>query len=224
MPAAQTPPPADATHDPWYEQQPRRALAIVAVLFLAVFTLRLLITGDVDSYSMLYVLPVALAAIAFGQRAGIAAAALAITLIEVSALLRDLTHDPGGWATRVVPIVLLGVLLGRATDRAREAEAGRRRLEVERRRLEAERRRLEVAALLHRQAIEINDSLIQRMTAAKWSLEAGRADAGLEALTAAVTEAQQMVSGLIRRADMGARAEYLPGTQSAPDPHPDGGR
>jgi hypothetical protein len=56
-----------------------------------------------------------------------------------------------------VPTLFLGVLLGRATDRARRAEGERRRLE---------------RTALHRQAIEIDDSLVQRMAAAKWSFEA----------------------------------------------------
>lgn len=81
---------------------------------------------------------------------------------------------------------------------------------------EAQRRRLEKAALLHREAIEINDSLIQRMSAAKWALEAGHAEAALQALTEAGSEALQLVSGLIRRADMAARTEHLPGTPGSP--------
>jgi glucose-6-phosphate-specific signal transduction histidine kinase len=175
---------------------------VTAALFLGVFTLRMLVEDAVDPYSMFYVLPVALAATAFGERAGILAALLALALMVVSTLLRHVTHSPAGWATRAVPIVLLGVLLGRATDRMREAEA--------------QRRRLEQAALLHREAIEINDSLIQRMTAAKWALEAGHAEAALQALTEAVSEALQLVSGLIRRADMAERTEYMPDTLGGP--------
>lgn len=44
---------------------------VTAALFLGVFTLRMLVDDAVDPYSMLYVLPVALAATAFGERAGI---------------------------------------------------------------------------------------------------------------------------------------------------------
>lgn len=74
-----------------------------------------------------------------------------------------------------------------------------------------------IVPLLHRQAIEINDSLLQRMTAAKWALESGRTEAGLEILTTAVSEAHRLVSELLRRAEMGGHSELLsaPETTSA---------
>jgi hypothetical protein len=87
------------------------------------------------------------------------------------------------------------VLLGEATDRMR--------------RTEEERRKLEAAALLHREAIEINDSLVQGMAAAKWALEAGSTEAGLKTLDDTIARAHDLVSGLIRRADMGGRTEQI---------------
>jgi glucose-6-phosphate-specific signal transduction histidine kinase len=181
--------------DPWFHRRPHLALAVIGALYAAVFTVRLVSDSTVDAYSMFYVLPVALAATAFGQRGGLVSSLLAIALIVVYRLISDVSHTPVGWATRVVPLLLLGILLGRATDRARAAEA--------------ERSRHGTAALLHREAIEINDSLIQRMTVAKWALEAGRDEAALRALTDAVHEAHRLVSDLIRRADMGERAELI---------------
>jgi hypothetical protein len=93
----------------------------------------------------------------------------------------------------VLPLLLLGLLLGHATDRQRQAEV--------------ERRRLEIAALLHREAIEVNDSLVQGMAAAKWSLDAGQVEAGGQILSQTIVLGDQMVSGLIRRAGMGERSE-----------------
>lgn len=188
--------------DPWFRRRPHLALAVIGALYVAVFTVRLLSDTTVDAYSIFYVLPVALAATAFGQRGGLVSSLLAIALMVVYRLISGVSHTPVGWATRVVPLLLLGILLGRATDRARAAEA--------------ERSRHGTAALLHREAIEINDSLIQRMTVAKWALEAGRNEAALEALTDAVREAQRLVSDLIRRADMGERAELI--SEVAEDP------
>jgi K+-sensing histidine kinase KdpD len=185
--------PRRTSGEPWFQQRPHLTLAVIAALFVTVFALRMLTGTPADAYSMLYVLPVALAATAFGQRGGAAASVVAVGLIVIWTLLRDVHLAPTGWATRLVPILLLGLALGRATDRARRAET--------------ERRHLERAAVLHREAIEINDSLIQQMTAAKWAFEAGQTDAGLDALTAAVHDAQQLVSGLIRRADMAERSE-----------------
>lgn len=188
--------------DLWFRARPRLVLVVVAVLFAAVLVLRLVADDPLDAWSMLYVFPVALAATAFGVRGGVAAGLVAVVLVGVWVAARDVDLSLVGWLTRVLPLLLLGYLLGRATDRNRE--------------IERERRRLEVAAALHREAIEINDSLVQQMSAAKWALEAGRTESGLEALDAALGEAQRLVSGLIRRADMGDHAEVLrpPGAEA----------
>jgi hypothetical protein len=170
-------------------------LAVAGALFAGVLSLRLLAGDAADAYSMLYVFPVALVATTFGMRAGTAAGLLAVALIAVWAAADHVSLAPVAWASRVLPILLLGVLVGEATDRLR--------------RTEAERRELEATALLHREAIEINDSLVQGMAAAKWSLEAGSVDAGLRVLDDTIARGQDLVSGLIRRADMGGRAESL---------------
>lgn len=197
---ASSPSSVDASGDLWFRQRPRLALAVIAALFVTVFALRLFAGTPVDAYSMFYVLPVALAATAFGQRGGVASAVLAVALIVAWTLVRDVTLSPTGWATRVVPIVVLGVLLGRATDRARRADD--------------ERRRLERAALLHREAIEINDSLVQGMAAAKWSFEAGRTETGLQTLEETIALGHQLVSGLIRDAGLGPETASPPRTHS----------
>ena len=127
---------------------------------------------------------------------------LAVALVAVWALTMDISLDPAGWASRVVPLLLLGVLLGEATDRMR--------------RTEDDRRALVSAALLHREAIEINDSLVQGIAAAKWALEAGNDEASLKTLDDTLARAHDLVSDLIRRADMGGRAEALPGGASLP--------
>ena len=181
-------------------EQPRWALAVIVALFGAVLLFRLMVGSPTDAYSLFYALPVALAASAFGFRGGIAAGLVTIPLIAVWVVTHDVPLTPMGWLSRVVPLLLLGVLLGRAVDRGQRAEA-------ERREAEEGRSQAELAAMLHREAIEINDTLIQQLAAAKWAFEAGRNEAGLDALTEAVGNAQQLVSDLIRRADMGGVTE-----------------
>jgi hypothetical protein len=184
---------ASSPRDPWFRRQPALAVGVAALLYAAVFTLRLL-TGDAaDAYSMLYALPVALVASAYGMRAGLLAGVLAVGLIGLWTVLADISLTPSGWLSRALPLLLLGALLGQATDQALAAET--------------ERRELEAAALLHREAIEINDSLIQGMAAAKWTLESGQLDAGLRILETTIAEAHELVSRLIRRAEMGDRTE-----------------
>jgi hypothetical protein len=110
-----------------------------------------------------------------------------VLLMALWVVVENVSLTPTGWASRVLPMLLLGVLLGDAADRLRRAET--------------DRRRLEAAALLHREAIEINDSLVQGMVAAKWSLESGRVDSGTKTLDETITRAHDLVSTLIRRAD-----------------------
>ena len=116
---------------------------------------------------------------------------MAVTLVAAWAVIGDVHLGALAWAARVVPMVALGMLLGYAADRARRAEARQRDTEA--------------AALLHRQAIEINDSLVQGLATARWALDHGRVDAGVALLDATMAEAQDLVSDLIRRAEMGDR-------------------
>lgn len=185
--------PARTALGPWFSSQPTVTVGVIVALFAAVFTVRILAGTAVDAYSMLYVFPIALAATAFGRTAGTLSGLFAIVLVVAWALIRDVTLGPSGWASRALPLLLLGYLLGSAMDRARRAEV--------------ERRRTEIAALMHREAIEINDSLIQRMAAAKWALEAGQTESTERILTETMSDAQGLVSSLITRANMGQRTE-----------------
>jgi hypothetical protein len=190
MPAAAVTP-----RDPWFRQHPGLALTVAGVLFAGVLCLRLSFGSPIDAYSMLYALPIALVATTSGLRAGTVAGLLAVGLTVLWAVTQSVHLTPTGWASRVLPLLLLGMLLGHATDRERRAQEGHRRLEA--------------AALLHREAIEINDSLVQGMAAAKWSFESGQVDTGTQILEKTIADAHDLVSDLIRRADMGARTEPL---------------
>jgi hypothetical protein len=174
------------------------ALGVAAVLFAGVFAIRVSSADPVQAYSMFYVFPIALVATTFGLRAGAASGAFGVLLVVVWAIVDDVGLSVMGWASRAVPLLLLGVLIGEASDRFRRAEA--------------QRHALEAAALLHREAIEINDSLVQGMAAAKWALEAGNLEAGSRLLDDTIARAHGLVSDLIRRAEMRGRAQPLPGT------------
>jgi hypothetical protein len=82
-----------------------------------------------------------------------------------------------------MPLLLIGALVGIATERIREANR-------------IERHAMEVS-LLQREAAEINDSVLQQMAATKWLLEAGHVDEGIELLEATMTTAQQLVSRML---------------------------
>jgi signal transduction histidine kinase len=164
-------------------------VVVAGLLFATVFVLRLAYGSPVDVVNLLYTLPVALLALAFGRLAGILAGLLAVALVVAWIVLNDVDLSALGWTSRVLPLLLLGGLLGDASDRLAVA---------------AEReRQLEAAAQRQRDAAEVNDTLVQGMAAAKWALEAGRHEAGLKTLDETLTLGHELVSKLLRETDMG---------------------
>jgi len=199
MSEAPGPLPGAPPPDPWFRRHPTIAVTVAVALFAGVLTLRLVSDDPADAFSMLYALPVALLASTYGVRGGTLAGVVAVGLIVVWAAARHVTLSPVGWTSRVVPLLLLGVLLGLATDQARRAEVVRRQLEG--------------SALLHREAIEINDLLVQGLAAARLYFEGGDVETGRRLLDETIGQARELVSGLIRRADMGGQTVAISNDQ-----------
>ncbi len=181
---------------PWFRNRPSVTVAVATVLFIAVFVLRISFGGPADAINMLYGLPVALLALAFGRNAGIGAGLLAVVLVAAWVVIDDVDLSVVGWASRVLPLLLLGGLLGDASDRLATSDARQRAMEA--------------AAQRHRDATEVNDTLIQGMAAAKWALEAGRHESGLKTLQETLETGHQLVSKLMRDADMGLNGHRPP--------------
>lgn len=179
---------------PWFRRQPSLAALVIVVLFAAVTLLRMTVGDERDATTMLYALPVSLAGMSFGRRGGtVAAVAAAVLLWAWVAADPDVTLSALGWASRIVPMVLLGLLVGAAADAVEEATDTRLALAV------AESRR--------RDAAEVNDAIIQRLTVAKWRLEAGATDAAAELLGEAMGEAQALVAELLEGSDLDDRLQ-----------------
>lgn len=178
---------------PWFRLRPAEAVTVAACLFAAISVLQWFVDGAGQAVVMLYLLPVALVAVTFGMRGGVAAAACAFgafALFEVFHATGDI--DVEGWMVRAMALFLLGGLLGRATD---EMEASRRSALAE----QEGRCRLEAAIRRYTDAIEISDSIIQQLVAAKWLAEAGRADQVVDLLDDTIVRGEHMVAGLLAR-------------------------
>jgi diguanylate cyclase (GGDEF)-like protein/PAS domain S-box-containing protein len=95
------------------DERPRRALTVASGLFAAIFALRFAATTTADAVTFLYVIPIVLVAIAFGERGGFAAAILAFALSVVWTVVDGVAIGPLGYAVRAAVFLLIGSLVGR---------------------------------------------------------------------------------------------------------------
>jgi len=107
----------------------RRGLAalLAALLFVAIFAIRATVGTLGDAISFLYVVPVVLAAMAFGARGGLLAGAVAFVLSSLGGLFLDVPSTAIGYVNRAVVFLFIGALTGgfATTLRALEAESAR---------------------------------------------------------------------------------------------------
>jgi hypothetical protein len=158
-------------------------MAVALVLFGAVFALRLSAGFGEDVFSVLYVLPISLLAMSFGFRAGLAAGAVSSGLVAVWIVASGEAIGAMGWTSRATPLLLLGSLVGIASDRLRDAE----RIE----------RHAAAVAVLQREAAEVHDDLVQGLAVTKWVFESGDHERGLEMLEENLESAQQLVTTML---------------------------
>lgn len=183
-----------ASGGPWFRRHPPLAAAVTVVFFLAVTALLLFVGDERDATALLYALPVALAGMTFGRRGGALAAAASTVLLWTWVAADDAVSLTAlGWASRLVPLALLGVLVGAASDAIEETI--RTRLE------------LAVAEARRRDAAEVNDEIIQRLTVVKWRLEAGAGEDAADLLGDVMSEAQQLVASLLDGDDLEDRLQ-----------------
>lgn len=182
---------------PWFRRHPQYAALVTTALFVVVTAARLLSPDEADATGLLYALPVALAAMAYGRVVGTTTALCASGLLWAwVAGHPSVSLSPLGWASRIVPLVLLGVLVGAAADAVEEATAARTALAV------AEARR--------RDAAEVNDQILQRLAVAKWQLEGGAPDGAAQLLDDAMAQGQQLVSSLLEGVALDDRLRVRP--------------
>lgn len=102
-------------------------VAIAAVLFAAIFVLRVTAGTLADAIGFLYVIPIVLVGTARGTRAGLLAGAVAFLLSSSGALIADAPTSVLGYVNRAVVYLFVGGLTGRfaTTLRGLEAESAR---------------------------------------------------------------------------------------------------
>jgi hypothetical protein len=189
---------------PWYRSHARTALVAASGLFVAVTVAHIFANRTGQAVDILYALPVALVAMAFGLRGGLIGAASGFSLfaaVELTYGVGDI--DVTGWLARAAGLFLLGILLGYATD---QIESGQRAAMAAQR----ERLALTARARRHAEALEISDSILQHLVVAKWMVEAGQYDKALEIMTTTIATGERMVADVLPERRHGA--EPLPPT------------
>jgi hypothetical protein len=183
---------------PWFRARPQLAATVAAVLFVVAAAAGASSAGTRDAASAVLVLPVALLAVTFGARGGLAGAAGVVAALVAWQVGRDGTS--GAMWAGALAIVVLGLLLGSAVDGLLSTERAARAAD-------AERWRAEQAAERLREAAAVNDTMVQSVAVAKWALEAGEVDRAVEVLDRAVDEGQRLVTELLRAAGRDPRPQ-----------------
>jgi len=104
-------------------EHPRLTLACAAVLFPAVFALRLIAPEAGDGVTFLYVLPIVFVAVASGANGGLMAAGFAYYLSTAWVLIEDVPVSVLGFLIRAIVFGLVGLLVGRFATQLRRLEA-----------------------------------------------------------------------------------------------------
>ncbi|MDA8297535.1 MAG: hypothetical protein M0004_13300 [Actinomycetota bacterium] len=161
---------------------PERTTVLVAVLFGAITVLRWFVDGAGQAVALLYVVPIVIAALRFGHRGGLGVAACGATAFGLLAGVHEHGDlDVTGWAGPLLAMGLAGGLVGYLTDLlAHRAAAGEALVEHS--------KRLEEVCSAQHAALNVSDSITQRVAAARWMLEAGRTDEAIEVLGSSVAE------------------------------------
>ena len=117
--------------EPASRVRPWAVVAIALALFMGGFALRLSVDDPGALIANTYTVPIALLAMVFGVRAGLAAAAFALLLVWAWGEFQ--TVEPGllGYSTRGGVFVLVAVLVGYYAERLKRDIAERRRAEAE---------------------------------------------------------------------------------------------
>jgi signal transduction histidine kinase len=106
-------------------------VTVAFALFMGGFALRLSVDDPGALIANTYTLPIAMLAMVFGIRAGLAAAAFALVLVWAWGEFESVEPGPLGYSTRGGVFLLVAVLVGYYSERLKRDIAERRRAEAE---------------------------------------------------------------------------------------------
>ena len=159
-------------------------VVVAAVSFAAVFGLLFAIDDPKEAVAVLFVVPIALCALAHGARGGSAGAAVAAVLLVIWVAADGHHLGVFGWCSRLIAFAVIGILVGRFEDLARELE----------------RRRLG-----ERYAAEVHDGVVQHLVVARYRMQAGEVTEASTSVDEALDAAKRIISermGDVRPGDL----------------------
>jgi hypothetical protein len=157
-------------------------LAAAVFAFVLVFVLALWIDDPRQAVTVLYVVPIALCALALGLRAGLIAACIATGLLALWVAVSDAEIGMSGWLARVTTFFLIAILVGRYEELSR---------------------RVARRAAEERAAAEVQDGVVQSLVVATYELRRGHHKAAEVAIEEALTAAKRIISDRVPDAKPG---------------------
>ena len=152
----------------WDAARSRRAVAGAAAVLLLLFFVIEVVTGSTrEPATIAYAVPVALAGIALGARAGMAAAVAGAALYWLGAYVDGETLSVARLSYRLGALVFLGGVVGALASRLAEAEHA-----------------AQLQHELRSRAVELNDTVVQGLALSRYELEADDSTAAAATLAA----------------------------------------
>ena len=165
----------------WRAARSRRAVAGAAAALLVLYLVIEIVTGSPkEPATIAYAVPVALAGIALGARAGMAAAVAGAALYWLGAYIDGETLSAGHLSYRLGALLFLGAVVGALASRLSEAEHASQ--------LQHE---------LRSRAVELNDTVVQGLALSRYQIDGGDATAAADTLETTLGRAQELVADLM---------------------------
>ena len=136
-----------------------RRLALAVFLFAAIVAARLVATDPADGWLFLLIAPVAIVAVEYAVAGGLFMALVASAVVLVMGITGTMDYSAFGVIVRIAAFLIAGAGVGYLT-----MERNRRELAI------AE---LERKAESHREALKLNDDVVQGLAVSKMALEMG---------------------------------------------------